>query len=124
MRADQSVSVVSSSMQSPESRRGQPQSKTCRNFEMHQPRASVLDCGCPLPLCQPLTRQVPMAHRVGAQYKKAALGQSFNPSTSCILYNPGFCSSTHSAARSAPLAKVSRQKPGLYNMQDVLGLKD
>ena len=32
----------------------------------------------------------------------------FNPNTSCMSYRPGFCLTTHAAARRAPLAKVSR----------------
>jgi hypothetical protein len=31
-----------------------------------------------------------------------------SPSTSCMPYSPGFCFASHSAARSAPRAKVSR----------------
>jgi hypothetical protein len=32
----------------------------------------------------------------------------FKPSTSCMLYSPGFCRTTHWAARNAPFANVSR----------------
>ncbi len=43
-------------------------------------------------------------------FTSAASGTAFyfNPSTSCISYRPGFCPATHCAARSAPLANVSR----------------
>ena len=40
-----------------QSGRGQPHSKTLRDFESLGARVSVLECGCPLPLFSPRERQ-------------------------------------------------------------------
>src|SRR5689334_2110128 len=63
--------------------------------------------GVPLRILTATFQQKLLGFRA-AHSDDALSGSHFSPSTSCMSYNPGFCFTTHCAARSAPKANVSR----------------